>query len=283
MKAVPFRIAGVSLVQTCRLFVSLTAMVLLSLPFQVVAQTPIISPSTLVLDNDQRGGIVLVGVADDEPAAFQVTDAFYVQDDDGNLKEIRIEDASFSAARFLRAGPRRFSLVPGEGMQLRIAARPPQDLAPGEYRLHLRIESLGEQMKSATPPSSDPALEVVVPIRVALAVRVLYRHKIKPAGGRIEKLAVQKSEASTELQFEIERLGHASLLAEYQVFARQADGKMNPIGKSKGANIYREIGRRHFSERFAREQVADTEVLCIRLTPRDPGDPNLKTHEVCGR
>lgn len=261
--------------------VSAIVSIAFALCWPVAAQAPLVSPSTLVLNSDQRGGIVVVGVADDSPTAFQVVDAFFVQDGLGQLREVGVRDAPFSAAGFLRAGPRKFSLAPGEGMQLRIAARPPKDLPAGEYRLHLKIESLGEQPDVSTKQALNQTLEITVPIRVALAVRILYRHLIEPEGGRIKDLTVRHGGEFTDLEFHIERLGRTSLLAEYQIFGRQADGELSPISKVKGANIYSELEGRRFTERLKSAQVAEMRELCIRLTPKEPGNPNLKSHEFC--
>lgn len=243
-----------------------------------------ISPGTLVLGDKQRAGVVLASAPGDKLASLDVSDAFFGQRADGVLQAGDPATDARSASRFLRVGPRRFATSPGESVAVRVAARPPADLAPGEYRLHLTIANRGGE--SPTPQEAGEGqgadgIAVSIPIRVARAARVLYRHQVVPEGGRLEALERGVREGNAVLGFDVVRLGQTSLLGRYQLFARDARGGETALGKAQGASIYAELERRRFEAGVPLAEVPAGAALCVRLTVDDPGAPQLGAVEAC--
>lgn len=243
-----------------------------------------VAPGTLVLDEGLRAGVIVVGIPGDQPASFEVKDSFFLQDANGQLRAADPEAAANSAASFIRVGPRRFSLTPGQGQQVRVAVRPPASLLPGEYRMHLTIANAGVQAlrpDEVQKPQHPDALSLVVPIQVARGVRILYRHKVRPEGGRLESLALRREADTATVTFDVVRLGVTSLLATYQMFIRDRDGDVRDVGRDAAVGIYAEQARRHVSVQLPAAEVPEGAILCVRLVPDDPGNSGLSPAETC--
>lgn len=247
-------------------------------------QTLMISPGTLVLDSTRPGGTVIVGVTGNNSAVVEVSNAFFLQNTDGGLSSVDPATSPRSAAAFIRAGPRRFTILPGQGTQLRVAVRPPAGLPQGEYRLHLRIElvrKLGARAPDQEAKSETKQVGINVPIRVALGARILYRHKVKPEGGRVETVTARTEGQTVVVSFDIIRLGETSLLAKYQVIARYPSGAAKPIGPAGGISLYPEHDHRRFTMKLDRSLLDGASQVCIRLAPNDIGNADLAPHENC--
>lgn len=255
----------------------------LALPAALFAQAILVSPSTLLLTQSQRAEQITVGTGGDNFASFEVTDAFFLQKADGELSAVSPTGPVNSALPWLRVGPRRFSTEPGRGMAVRVAARPPPDLAPGEYRLHLLVTNKGSSDPLPTELSAtgrDPSLVVQVPIQVSHGVRVLYRNRVQPEGGQLAALSQETEGADIHFAFDVVRLGQTSLIGAYQVFTR-ANGQDQDLGRPFGVSVYAELERRRFLTKVPRSDIPNGSVLCIRLTFLDASNPELKPVEAC--
>jgi fimbrial chaperone protein len=252
--------------------------------FHAGAQQVMLSTGTVILDDRTRAGEVLVGNPTQSLSSFEIQDAFFVQNDAGNLTQVSPEGPANSAQPHLRVGPRAFALGPGESQTVRIAARLPDDLPPGEYRMHLSVTNLSQ---SDAVPSDEGALAegqqmgAVIRFNVARGVRLLVRHGVTPEGGRIEGVTAHQDGADTVLGFDLVRLGQTSFIGNWQVFARGADGREVRAWPSQGASLYPEVASRHFETRIPSAEVPADATLCIRLVVDDVGAPGLAPVEAC--
>lgn len=248
-------------------------------------QQVMLTPGTLVLDGSTRSGEIMVGNPGDGVATFRVDDAFFVQAANGQLSANSPKTAGNSALAFLRVGPRRFALAGGEGQTVRVAARMPRELAPGEYRLHLAVTNLAEQAAQADVAKAQHAasqsIGVVIPFNVARGVRVLLRHQVLPEGGRLGGLTRRSEGADVVLGFDIQRLGATSLLASVVPFVRGQDGRDLKSWPAVGTSIYAEQPSRHFEAKVPASEIPNGARLCARLVHSDAGAPHLPSMEAC--
>ncbi len=255
----------------------------LTVPAMVTAQEVMISPGTILLTQSKRSDVITVGSGADSFATFGVTDAFFIQSGDGQLRAVAPREPKNSALSWLRVGPRKFSTEPGTGMQVRVAARPPADLAPGEYRLHLLIINRGssEPQRLERPNTTqEGAVSVEIPMMVSHGVRILFRNKVQPEGGRLEFLRKEPNGPYTDLVFDVVRLGMTSLIGKYQIFTR-SNGRDQDLGREFGVSVYEELDRRRFTTKVQRSDIPDGSLLCARLIFTDAGNPDLKPVEAC--
>jgi fimbrial chaperone protein len=242
----------------------------------------LLSDTLIVVDDRSRAGTLTVGAPGAGFANFEINDLHYLQDADGQLTTSPAIEAN--AAAILRVGPRRFQVEPGRGQQVRIAARPPRDLAPAEYRLHLQVVNTaggGGAPDEVLSGRTQEGMTVAIPIRIARAVRVLYRHQVRPEGGRVEALSHSQEGAEEVIAFSVARLGATSLLARTEVVARDAAGNEQARWPGPAVSIYPELERRALSARVPAAEVPAGAKLCVELKVTDPGAGDIEPVQGC--
>src|SRR5437764_5071850 len=102
----------------------------------------LVAPTRIVLDG-RKGAEVILNNIGEEPAVYRVSIEFRRMDEDGGLTEVAQPTAADqTAADMIVYAPRRVTLAPHEPQAIRIAARAPQGLPDGEYRIHLLFRAI---------------------------------------------------------------------------------------------------------------------------------------------
>lgn len=250
------------------------------------ADSLMISATTVVLSDQARAGSVSVGGGNFQITSIAVDDVAFAQTPEGQLQSVTAQEGPHDAATFIRYGPRRVVAQAGRALPVRLAARPPADLPPGEYRMHLRARVLHQSEDSAPyddlPEGSEGHVSARIPIRLARAVRVLYRHHVEPQPGRLVSVEVTRhDDASLALVLEVAREGKTSLIAEYQPYVRTADGRELALGDWRRLSIYAELDSRRVSHTLDAHAVPADALVCVRLRHTDPGAPVAAESESC--
>src|SRR5436190_16087037 len=135
----------------------LAAAPLLALPAPAEAGVGdlLVAPTRLVLDGRKGAEIILNNIGE-EPATYRVSIEFRRMTEDGGLEDVATPTAADqTAADMIIYAPRRVTLAPREPQAIRIAARAPQGLPDGEYRVHLLFRAI----PPATPVVQPAAAE----------------------------------------------------------------------------------------------------------------------------
>src|SRR6476469_9261030 len=102
----------------------------------------LVAPTRLVLDGRKGAEIILNNIGE-EPATYRISVDFRRMSEDGTLEEVTQPTAADqSTADMIIYAPRRVTLAPHEPQAIRIAARPPQGLPDGEYRVHMLFRAI---------------------------------------------------------------------------------------------------------------------------------------------
>src|SRR5947209_11423033 len=97
----------------------------------------LVAPTRVVLDG-HRGAEVILNNIGEEPATYRVTVEFRRMTEAGDLVGVTApNDAEKNAQDMIVYAPRKVVLAPHQPQAIRIAARPPQGLPDGEYRVHI--------------------------------------------------------------------------------------------------------------------------------------------------
>src|SRR5206468_10570502 len=116
----------------------------------------LVAPTRIVLDG-RRGAEVVLNNIGEEPAVYRVSVEFRRMDQDGGLNEVSQPTADDQkAADMIVYAPRRVTLAPRQPQAIRIAARPPQGLPDGEYRVHLLFRAIPPATPIIQAAASEP-------------------------------------------------------------------------------------------------------------------------------
>jgi hypothetical protein len=196
-----------------------------------------------VLDGRKGTEIILNNIGE-EPATYRVSVEFRRMTPDGNLVDVTDASAAEKAAAdMIVYAPRRVTLAPHEPQSIRIAARPPQGLPDGEYRVHLLFRAI----PPSTPVTASAAAETkglqlqLIPV-YGVTIPVIVRLGNLEAKAGISNVQVEKSEGKPAIGLDLSRSGTRSTFGEVLVMKA---GVKDPIASLKSVAVYTELGKRH--------------------------------------
>jgi hypothetical protein len=202
----------------------------LAAPF-LIAPTPaqagigdlLVAPTRIVLDG-RKGAEVILNNIGEEPASYRISVEFRRMTEDGGLVDVAEPTADDQkAADMIVYAPRRVVLAPRQPQAIRIAARPPQGLPDGEYRVHLLFRL-------------TPVYGVTIPVIVRLG-------NLQATAG-IANVHLEQKDGKSFVSLDLSRAGERSTFGEVRVLK---PGLKNPIAIQKSVAVYTEIGVRHLA------------------------------------
>ena len=206
----------------------------------------LVAPTRIVLDG-RKGAEVILNNIGDEPATYRVSVQFRRMTEEGGLDDVEAPTASDKAAEdMIVYAPRRVTLAPHQPQAIRIAARPPQGLPDGEYRVHMLFRAI----PPAVPVVAASAAEPVKGIRFQLTpvygvtIPVIVRLGNLQATAAITNVHLEKKEGKPAVGMDLSRAGSRSTYGEVRVLK---SGVKDPIAIQKNVAIYTEINRRHLA------------------------------------
>jgi len=219
-------------------------LIALSSPAEAGIGDLLVAPTRIVLDG-RRGAEVVLNNIGEEPAVYRVSIEFRRMDENGGLNEVSQPTADDQkAADMIVYAPRRVTLAPPTPQAIRIAARPPQGLPDGEYRIHLLVRAIPPatpvvQAAASTPEKGlrfqlTPVYGVTIPVIVRLG-------NLQATAG-IANVHLDKGEAGNSvISVELSRSGARSTFGEVRVLKA---GLKDPIAIQKGVAVYTEVNSR---------------------------------------
>lgn len=205
----------------------------------------LVAPTRIVLDG-RRGTEIVLNNVGDEPATYRISVEFRRMTPEGNLVDVTDPTPQEKAAAdMIVYAPRRVTLAPHEPQSIRIAARPPQGLPDGEYRVHLLFRAV----PPATPIAANNGEPVkglhleLIPI-YGVTIPVIVRLGNLQATAGISNVELEKKDGKEEIGLDLNRSGSRSTFGEVLVLK---PGVKDPIAIQKAVAVYTELGSRHVS------------------------------------
>jgi P pilus assembly chaperone PapD len=162
---------------------------------------------------------------------------------DGNLEDVTDpSQQEKEAADMVVYAPRRVTLAPHEPQSIRIAARPPQGLADGEYRVHLLFRAVPDPtpVTAATDQSAKGLRLELTPI-YGVTIPVIVRLGNLKVQAAISNVELERKDGKPAIGLDLSRSGTRSTFGEVLVLK---PGVKEPIAIQKGVAVYTEIGTR---------------------------------------
>jgi hypothetical protein len=205
----------------------------------------LVAPKRIVLDG-RRGTEIVLNNIGDQPATYRISIEFRRMTAEGTLVDVENPTPQDqTAADMIVYAPRRVMLAPHQPQSIRIAARPPQGLADGEYRVHLLFRAVPPATPVA-PSDGEPVKGLhlqLIPI-YGVTIPVIVRLGNLQVTAAISNVAVEKNDGKAEIGLDLSRAGSRSTFGEVLVLK---PGLKNPIAIQKAIAVYTELGKRHVS------------------------------------
>jgi P pilus assembly chaperone PapD len=206
----------------------------------------LVAPTRVVLDGRKGAEIILNNIGE-EPATYRVSIEFRRMNKDGGLEDVPNPTAADqTAADMIVYAPRRVTLAPREPQAIRIAARPPQGLPDGEYRVHMLFRAIPPATPVAQAAASEPVKGLhfqLTPV-YGVTIPVIVRLGALQATAGIANVHLERNSANSTVSLDLTRSGSRSTFGEVRVLKA---GVKDPIALQKAVAVYTELDMRHVS------------------------------------
>ena len=204
----------------------------------------LVAPTRIMLDGRKGTEIVLNNIGD-APATYRISVEFRRMTPDGKLEDVTEPTAQEKAAAdMIVYAPRRVTLAPREPQSIRIAARPPEGLPDGEYRVHLLFRAIPPSTAVTAAPEEAKGLKLqLIPV-YGVTIPVIVRLGNLEAKAGISNVALEKKDGKAEISLDLSRSGSRSTYGQVQVLKA---GVKDPIAIQRSVAIYTEVTDRHLT------------------------------------
>jgi hypothetical protein len=211
---------------------------LMLIPTRVVMHDSDLYASVIVKNSGQATGNFSVGLID-----MQMQET-------GNIVPVEEgKKADYSAIPYVHVAPRSMTLKPGEMQNVRLILSKKAHLEDGEYRAHLKVRIVDENVDDIVPSVvSTKQVSIVPKAHLVLIIPVIFRHGDTSLTMRIDmpRLSHDASGAS-KLDMYLVRSGNCSSMGDISVNYVSVDGKSQLLNFSSGIPVYRPTPRRFIS------------------------------------
>lgn len=205
----------------------------------------LVAPTRLVLDGRKSTELVLNNIGD-EPATYRISIEFRRMTADGDLVDVTDPtDRDKTAEDMIVYAPRRVALAPHQPQSIRIAARAPQGLPDGEYRVHLLFRAIPAPTPVA-PSDGEPVKGLhlqLIPV-YGVTIPVIVRLGNLQASAAISNVHLDKNGGKPAVDLDLSRSGTRSTFGDIRVLK---PGVKDPVAVQRAVAVYTELGLRHLS------------------------------------
>lgn len=228
----------------------------------------LVAPTRVILDG-RRGAQVILSNIGTEEATYRIGLVLRRMGPDGNLEEVSDAEANAlekAALEMIRYAPRRIALPPGQPQAVRIAARPAEGLADGEYRVHLSFNAIPKPRPAVADAAPAQGLSVkLIPI-YGVTIPLIVRHgKVDVQANLADARLLATADGRRVLAFAIDRTGSASTFGDLVAIPSGKD----PVFLARGVAVYPELNRRTVAVPLDEEQAGMLRGK-VRLEYREP-------------
>jgi len=185
----------------------------------------LVAPTRIVLDG-RRGAEVILNNIGDEPATYRVSVQFRRMTEDGGLDDVEEPNATDKIAEdMIVYAPRRVTLAPHQPQAIRIAARPPEGLPDGEYRVHMLFRAIPAPTPIVAAAAQEPVKGIhfqLTPI-YGVTIPIIVRLGNLEATAGIANVHLEKKDGKPAVALDLSRSGTRSTYGEVRVL--KAGGK----------------------------------------------------------
>ena len=205
----------------------------------------LVAPTRVILDGRKGTEIVLNNLGE-EPATYRISVEFRRMMPDGNLEDVaEPNEREKAAADMIVYAPRRVTLAPNQPQSIRLAARPPQGLPDGEYRVHLLFRAI-PPARPVTPASAEKVEGLqfkLIPV-YGVTIPVIVRLGNLDARAGIANVTLGDKDGKRAVELDLSRSGSRSTFGEVRVLK---PGVKDPIAVQRAVAVYTEVDTRHMS------------------------------------
>lgn len=205
----------------------------------------LVAPTRIVLDG-RKGAEVILNNIGDAPATYRISVEFRRMTADGALEEVAEPSlADRQAQEMIVYAPRRITLAPNQPQSIRIAARRPQGLPDGEYRVHMLFRAIPPARPAGVSAGQqgEGLRFALIPV-YGVTIPVIVRLGTLEAKAGIANVRLERKDGKPAVALDLSRSGGRSTFGEVRVLKA---GVKEPIAVQRSVAVYTELAARKLS------------------------------------
>ncbi len=236
-------ISSITLALWRRVAILVTVFGLTGLPVQAAGDL-LVAPTRVVFEKAARTSEVTLTNIGTEPATYRLSLEFKRMTKEGRLEDVSSPSEQEKLAQsMIRFAPRKIQLLPNQPQQVRISLRKPENLADGEYRVHMLFRAVPEESLEPIAPAGTEPQGIAIQLRpiYGISIPVIIRQgnlQATPGLGKVQRTSVENQPV---LAVDVTRTGDRSVYGALKVW--QA-GNKKPVSLLRGVAVYPEVSQR---------------------------------------
>jgi hypothetical protein len=212
------------------------------------AETTIV-PTRVFLENADRLATVVIKNTGDATGNYALDLVDMKMTDAGAVVYYeKGETPLFSAVPYLHIAPRSITLKPGQFQIVHIFLQKPGIREAGEYRAHLQLRVVDDDVEPAVPSVALKDGQIVVKANLVITIPVIVRNGATTLAMSIDRpILAHDANGNPAIEMYLARQGTRSSMGDISVTCAQGGGAPRVIKLSTGIAVYRPNARRFVS------------------------------------
>lgn len=207
-------------------------------------------PTRVVIEDKDRYSTILVRNTGNATGDFAIEMVDMTMGEEGGIEPLKEGQSDpYSAQPYVRIAPHSMTLKPGEAQNVRVMIRKPEGMAPGEYRSHLRLSIVNDNVeakeaeKKAAPEEKKG--NIAVKINMVMVIPLIVRHGETTLSMKFESAKIGKdTNGKPVATMVLLREGNRSSMGDFKFTHTPPGGVAQEIKFFPGVPVYRSATRR---------------------------------------
>jgi fimbrial chaperone protein len=240
----------------------------LVLPTQVAAQNradTMLIPTRVVIKAEERYATLVLKNTGTASGQYEISLVEMRMTEDGAITEIpEGEPADYPASAFVHMAPRSVTVAPGASQVIRILVRRPEGQEAGEYRSHIKVRVVNENVEGGAAAPAPGTIEVKA--NLVLVIPLIVRTGEGSGTIKLSDLQIGKTEAENFIDMNLNREGNISVMGDIKILQ---NGK--EIAQLDGVPVYRPTAKRKVRVSLGKTPVSGSLTVRYQLQQAQGG------------
>lgn len=211
----------------------------------------IITPTRVEIGSRERSASVTIANNGKVPGSYRIELVNKRMSEDGNIVDAPedAKDPEF-ADKMIRLSPRRVTVDAGSNQNVRILLRKPKDLPDGEYRTHLSVMIVPDEVEPPKDEAGKDKLSISVRANYGVTIPIIINNGTLASTGQMGDIkyhpANTEKNEPPKVTFAITREGNKSLYGDIKVIYIDSKGSESVLKFMGGLAIYTPNPSRNF-------------------------------------
>lgn len=223
----------------------------------------VITPTRVELDSKTRSATVTIANNGTKSGSYRIQPVNKIMTADGKLEDAKAEDdKGMFADQILRISPKSVTVAAGESQIVRLLVRKPKDFKEGEYRTHLSVMILPDDIAASESEDAESSDKLVIAIKAnyGVTIPVIIRNGNLTANATMGAISVVNDPASNNksIKFNVSRDGASSLYGDIKIIHANDKNEEKLLKFIGGIAIYTPNNLREFNIELDKEIALPT-------------------------